>query len=149
MVTMPEAISVLYPNAIPGRDWMVVRSDGVETITRWNPALGPKPTQAQLDAVTEVDVSNARLGALYAKAKSLLTADDELSKKEKATLLVILDEFNRHADKINAMFAAFAAATSLQNLQTRMAAIGGYPERTIGDLRTAIESKIDAGQADG
>ena len=40
----------LYPNSTPLVDW-IVEDNGTQTITHWNPALGPQPTLEQLAAV--------------------------------------------------------------------------------------------------
>lgn len=61
-----------------------------------------------------------------------------------ATLQLILDEFNRHTTWESAVMSAIAAATSLANLQTRIAAITPVPARTQNDMVTAIKNKISA-----
>jgi len=66
---MVDAILVLFPNAVPGVDFTVSSRDGVVAITRWNPALGTQPTQAQLDAVTQAQVDASKLAKLRAAAK--------------------------------------------------------------------------------
>ena len=43
-------IMSLYPNSTPLVDW-IVEDNGTQTITYWNPALGPQPTLEQLAAV--------------------------------------------------------------------------------------------------
>lgn len=106
-----------------------------------------QPTEATINAY---DLPTGQLQALYTKAKALLIADDPISKKDKAFVLVALDTFNRHSRQFRDLLAAIAAATSLANLQTRCAAIAPVePERTIADLKTSISGKIDTGQADG
>lgn len=66
----------------------------------------------------------------------------------RAVVLLVLDEFNSHALKINAILDAVDAATSLADLKTRVAAIVDYPPRTAAQLKTAIQNKINAGDAD-
>jgi hypothetical protein len=102
--------------------------------------------------MTSVEIAaipGQRLQALYSRAKSLLTEDDPISKKEKAVLLVILDEFNAHANKINAILSAIDGAASFGAMKTAIAGIADYPQRTASQIRTAVANKIDAGQADG
>lgn len=62
MVTTAEALLVLFPAAEPGVDWQVTDpGDGSgESITFWDPALGTEPTPAQLAAVTEQQVIDAK-----------------------------------------------------------------------------------------
>jgi hypothetical protein len=98
--------------------------------------------------INNFDLPAALLQQLYLKAKALLTADDPISKKEKAVLLVILDEFNAHATKINAMLTAWDQ-TTFAAARTAMLAITDYPQRTAAQIKTAVQNKIDAGQADG
>lgn len=149
MVALRAKLEVLFPAADPLGDWGIASKDGVEFICRWNNALGAQPTQEQLDAITDTDIINARQQKLYVAAKALLTADDSVSKKEKAVLLVILDTFNRQSKQFRDLMAAIANATSLADLKTRAAAITTEPARTISDMKTAIGNKIDAGNADG
>jgi hypothetical protein len=66
----------------------------------------------------------------------------------RALLLMILDEFNLHTTWEAALTAQIAAATSLANLQTRVAAITPIPTRTKANLITAITNKITTGSAD-
>lgn len=56
---MSGAIQFLYPTAVPGEDYVYV--GGADVFHRWNEAkLGPEPTQATLDAVTEQQVTAGR-----------------------------------------------------------------------------------------
>ena len=60
----------------------------------------------------------------------------------RAFMLVAMDEFNAHASKIKEILDSIDAATSLANLQTRIAAVADYPQRTDQQLRTAIRNKL-------
>jgi hypothetical protein len=63
MVTLAEALEVLYPNARPLVDY-VVRDDGTgPRIADWSAALGAQPTAEQLAAVTAEQVEAARRAA--------------------------------------------------------------------------------------
>ena len=59
-----------------------------------------------------------------------------------AFALVLIDELNRHSAIETAIFAAAAAATSLADFKTRMAAISQLPQRSVADLRAAIKAKL-------
>jgi hypothetical protein len=72
---------------------------------------------------------------------------DQLEDMLRAVLLVLKDEFNRHSDYAAAVKAQTALATSLANLQTRLAAISVVPTRTTAELRTAVRNKL--GQTNG
>lgn len=68
---------------------------------------------------------------------------DDVNNVVLAAVLVILDEFNRHTTVEKAIFDAAAAATSLADFKTRMAAIAQIPQRTPAQIRTSIRSKLD------
>lgn len=55
-MTTAEALEALYPDAEPLVDYVVTEAG----IARWDPALGPEPTPAELAAVTEQQVTDAR-----------------------------------------------------------------------------------------
>jgi hypothetical protein len=61
---------------------------------------------------------------------------------------VILDEFNAHATKMNAILDAVDGAASLAALKTAVALIADYPQRTKAQLLTAMQGKIQAGDTD-
>ncbi len=57
-----------------------------------------------------------------------------------ATLLV--DEFNSHTNKINAILDAVDAATSLADFKASVALITDQPTRTLSQFRTAIRNNL-------
>lgn len=59
MVTTAEALSVLYPAAVPLVDYVVADAGSGAAITFWSSALGPVPTAGQLAAVTTQQVTDA------------------------------------------------------------------------------------------
>lgn len=85
-----------------------------------------------------------RAAIIAALANGGLTA-----KELRGLMLVLLDEFNLHAAKINAILDASDAAINLADFKTRMAAIVDYPQRTKAQLITAITNKANAGDLDG
>ena len=66
----------------------------------------------------------------------------------RAIVLLVLDEFNAHANKINAILDAVDQSVTLADLKLRIAAIPDYPQRTGAQLLNAIKNKIDSGDAD-
>ena len=62
MVAPADALEVLYPNSRPLVDWVIVDEGAGPQITFWSPALGPQPTPAELAAVTEQNLEDARRG---------------------------------------------------------------------------------------
>ena len=74
-------------------------------------------------------------------------ARDDLMQKfgplrQEAEALVILDELNIIRNWITSFKAAVAAATSLADLQSRVAALDNMPERNQSQIIPAIESKL-------
>ncbi len=59
----------------------------------------------------------------------------------RAEALVLIDEINALREWITTFKAATAAATSLANLQTRVAALASMPDRTAAQAKTAIVNK--------
>lgn len=89
------------------------------------------------------------LASLHLEAKALLSADDAVSKKDKAVLLETLGLLVAIAGKFNALQASIAAAISLADLKTRAAVVGTAPTPTVAQAKTAIANRIDAAEADG
>lgn len=86
---------------------------------------------------------------LRSDASARITSDtDADAKLARALAAVLLDELNLHALKINAILDAVDAATSLADLKTRIAAIPDYPQRTLAQIKTAIQNKLAGGTVD-
>lgn len=79
-------------------------------------------SQAERDAVDAAELELRR----DAEASIL----DNMEHVSRAVLLVILDEFNNHANKHNAIIAATGANVS------------NYPSRTVANLRNAVRGKL-------
>ena len=62
----------------------------------------------------------------------------------RAVALLVLDEFNAHAAKVNALLTAIDNAASLGALKTAVALIADLPTRTVDQLKTALASKMGA-----
>lgn len=92
-----------------------------------------------MDPAARAAVDAAELNAMRdAIAAALDSAEDIL----RALTLTIMDELNRHTTLEENIFAAAAAATSLADFKTRMAAVTQIPQRTITDLKIAIRNKL-------
>lgn len=105
------------------------------------------PSEATINAY----VLPTPLQVSYTKAKALLTADDPVSKKEKGFMAIQLDDRNEIAAALVTLINAIAApGSTVASMRTAAAAITKPPINvTKAQVRTAIASKIDAGQADG
>jgi len=92
--------------------------------------MGSMSTAAKTAAQNQLDERNA-LGILH-----------------RAVASVLVDEINALRDWLTAFKVAMAAATSLANLQTRVAALANTPDRTLAQARTAIKAAITGGTVD-
>jgi len=72
------------------------------------------------------------------------TAIDAMPIFEKAIILTLIDELNLLRDWIVAFKVQTAAATSLANLQTRVAALPDMPDRTVPQAIAAVRTKAGA-----
>lgn len=90
--------------------------------------------QAARDAVDAAEL----LARRNAEAAQLANIESVL----RAFMLIVLDEFNAHADKENSMRDAMDASTSLADMKTRIGAIENYPIRTEEQLRQAIRNRL-------
>lgn len=57
-------------------------------------------------------------------------------------MLVVLDEFNAHAAKHNAILDPIDGASSLANLKTTVTLIPDYPARTAAQLKNSVRNKL-------
>jgi len=139
--------NTLIQTAQSGIDYRV-EDDGTGPVLKsWSHA-SPQPTQAQLDAVTDAQVAAFRAGVLRATAKTELSTVKAEAAFLRAVLLVVLDEFNTHTAKTNAILTAIDTSTNYATLKTNIGAIADLPVRTGTQLRTAVDNKIDTGDAD-
>ena len=115
------------------------------------------PSSLQAAAQTIIDAFDDRDAAQLA-FENLLNRADAIAgirakkgvqfKLFRATVGIILDEFNLHAAKINAILTAIDNASTLAQVKTNIAAIADYPARTQAQLITAVENKINGGTVD-
>lgn len=90
--------------------------------------------QAARDAVDAQELSDG----YDATANQLDGVDAVL----RAFALVMLDELNNHADRINEILDAADNATSLASFKAAMVNITNYPQRDIGQLKTSVRGKL-------
>lgn len=89
------------------------------------------------------------LAALRARAVALLASEQaEDARLMRGVLLTVLDEVNALRQWLTDFKAATAAATSLADLKTSVAALPVLAQWTPAQVRTAIGNKITAGDAD-
>jgi hypothetical protein len=90
--------------------------------------------QAQRDAVDAAELSASR----DAQAARI----DELEDYLRAFALVVLDEFNAHTAKTNAVLTAVDGAGSYGAMRTAIGAIADLPTRTIANIKTGVRNKL-------
>lgn len=130
--------SVHEPN-YPVEDWII--NPDLEAVTGFDSkywiVTGDAVTlmgQSARDAVDAAELEAMR----DAKAQQFVNAEDVL----RAFMLIVIDEFNAHANKVNSMLSAMDAATSLADMKARIGLIADYPQRTEEQLRTAIRNRL-------
>ena len=122
---------------------------------RWY-SISPQPTEQEI-ATAEASQSyidwyaengGDPVKTLRKQAEDTLSERDRSNLLLRSVILTMVDEFNRHSDRTNAILTAIGSATSLTSLQTEVALIDAIPARTGAQLRTAAITKINTGDAD-
>ncbi len=75
----------------------------------------------------------------------LINLSDANARAYRAIAALVIDEINTLREWIVAFKNATAAATSLANLQTRVAALPDLPDRTPAQAKSAFISKVNSG----
>lgn len=82
------------------------------------------------------------LAQLIAQRDALAAQLDNAENVLRAMVLILMDELNLHSARLESILAATAAASTLANFKTGMAAIAPIPQRTGVQLKTAIRNKL-------
>lgn len=137
------------PGSLAGKPYrqflpVVVTNPDYDPVTQIK--TGPVVTIGETEVTrvwTVTDKSQAQIDAeTAARRDEIASRLDQAEDVLRAILSVIVDEFNSHSTRDQAMKDATAAATSLANFQTRMAAIAVIPQRTLSDLRNAVRQRL-------
>lgn len=83
--------------------------------------------------------------AVAARRDSVASRFDNVEDIERAAVLVLADELNRHSARLAAILQAAADASSLATFKTAMAQIQPIPQRLPADLKAAIRQKLGNG----
>ena len=132
-----------------------IGTPGDSASCRFQPLAIATPAQlsAAQTAINAFDWSVAAQTA-YENLQARTAADVALGdpgpacKLQRAAALALLDEINALRGWITSLKSAVAAATTLADMKTRVAALASMPDRTAAQVRTAITGKIDSGAAD-
>ena len=139
MVTTQEALQVLYPAYIFGPASRLQASD--REITRWDPSLGKQPTQAELDAVTQVQVDAAKATARRNLAKTAFEAGGAEGTLLRASNLEILKT-------IRQLIEAITSSRDFETLKANIAVLAKSDQVAKIEFTDAVRARIDAGDGD-
>ncbi len=124
-------------------------------VSPWNPAtVSVFPSNLQTTAqpvINAFDGSQAAQDAWNAlpqdqkSAVRLINTLTPDARAYRAIAALAIDEINTLREWIVAFKAATAAASSLANLQTRVAALPDLPDRTLAQAKTAFINKVNSG----
>ncbi len=118
-------------------------------IVVWNTArLGPQPTAQTLAAITQSQVDTYYTTLGRTAALTLSTDPAGPSKLQRAVLFTTIDALNVLREWDVSFQAAVAAATTLADLKTRVAALPSLADITAAAAKAAVVSKINSGAAD-
>lgn len=102
-----------------------------------------------VDGARKANLLAAKLVDWRARAKAALQGVvDQSARIDRGIALATMDEINSLRQWITSFKAAVAAATTLADLKTRVAALGNLPDRTPSQVKSAVVAKIDDGSAD-
>ncbi len=133
-----------------------VSVDGISgVVSPYNPAtvsVQPSNLQASAQAtINAFDGSQAAQDAWNAipsaqkQAVLLINLLDANARAYRAIAALAIDEINTLREWIVSFQAAVAAASSLANLQTRVAALPSLPDRTLAQAKAAFINKVNSG----
>ncbi len=148
-IDWPQALQVLRP----GQDW----GPGANTdstypalVAGWRGAQAV-PLLAELQAAWDTLEANRAATVLAARrvaTAALATAPDAAAQLVRAELLVTMDELNTLRQWVTTFKAAVAAASTLADLKTRVAALANLPDRTAAQIKPALVARISTPDAD-
>lgn len=147
MVTLPEAVAVVRPDARPQFDYRCFLANGVYSL-EWLSGVISAPSQAELDAVTEQQVADLRRSRMRTNADSRFGADEETVVVSRAVLMTMLDEINVLRQWCTTLRSHLAIASSMADQRSRIGGMPPLPDRTTAQARTAVRNKISSGGGD-
>ncbi len=137
-----EALVVLFPAAVPLVDYRVQNDGGSPFIAAWS-LPNPQPTEAEVAAAVP-QIPAAYDTAQKTGAKDAVDSDYAGGRVTRAQAQLIIDELNIVRKWITDFKVEVAAAASLADLKTRVAAIQPLlPPRTLQQAINAIKGAID------
>ncbi len=131
--------------------------DGISgVVSPWNPAMVTvQPSNLQASAQATINAFDGSQGAYdiwvatvtsaQKEAVTLMQRQEANAKAFRAIAALAIDEINTLREWIVSFQGAVAAATSLANLQTRVAALPNLPDRTLAQAKNAFIAKVNSG----
>lgn len=101
-----------------------------------------KWTGAAVEEMTGPEKTAADLAALEASRDAIVQHLDQQEDILRAFMGMVMDEFNLHSQRVNAILTAIDGGANIGAIKTSVLAIQDLPTRTLLQLRTAIRSKI-------
>jgi len=135
----------------PGAQWSMTGTS--YSSLNWIDETQTKPTLAEVQAAQSACQTALTPSGLLAKQRATAisefqSATDAGVKRDRAIMLILLDELNILRQRDRDRSADVAAATSLADLKTRWAGRSSLTDRTVDQAKTAFQAKIDSGAAD-
>lgn len=143
-----DILSVVLEWKWPLRVWVMQRNVGQAPVLTWTDGL-PAQTDTEINTACDEWLATGKDETIRQKAVDLLAEVKTHNVMVlRALMLVLLDELNLHAAKINAILTAIDSGGTLAQVKNNIAAIADYPTRTPTQVRTAMNNKLTAGDAD-
>lgn len=123
------------------------RPDGQWDLLEWPAGLGAIPTQQQIDTLAGQVVTliqTARRNGF----KAALRVNDPDAVLLRAALRVVMASLVESRAAFNSLRAEILASASLADMKSRVTALAILPNRTWQQVLSAVETAIDAGQAE-
>ena len=121
--------------------WVVITR---EQFTLWStiPQIYRKWTGVAVEEMTQPEKDAVDAARVQAELDGVVQQIDQTNDILRALVKLLVSEFNRHADKTNALLDAIDASNSLATLKSAVAGINNHPTRTLKQLRSAIRAEL-------
>lgn len=123
------------------------RQDGRWDLLEWPAGLGAVPTQQQIDTLAG-QVATLRQTGRRNSIKGILRSNDADGVRLRAALHVVMKSLVEVRGAYNNLRAEVIASASLADMKTRVTGLPILSNRTWQQALGAVESVIDAGQAE-
>jgi hypothetical protein len=121
--------------------WMVITRAQYDL---WNiiPPRYRKWVVDHVEEMTQPEKDAIDAAALEAMRDGVVQQLDQVEDILRAFMLMVMNEFNRHTERTNAILTAIDNATTLATLKSAVAQINDLPTRKAAELRAAIRLSL-------